>query len=54
MDDRYLENDACGLEFVPNEDTLFACEEIEKIIKGDIPKKIYHSFEEMWSDICET
>ena len=40
------------LEFVPSKETLNACAEIQDMISGNIPKNIYHSFDEMWSDIC--
>ena len=41
-----------GLEFVPNQETLDALDEVEAMSRGEIDSKVYHSFEEMWSDIC--
>ena len=43
-----------GLEFVPNQETLDALDEVEAMSRGEIDSKVYHSFEEMWSDICGT
>lgn len=43
-----------GLEFIPNQETLDALDEVEAMSRGEIDSKVYHSFEEMWSDICGT
>lgn len=43
-----------GLEFVPNQETLDALDEGNAIARGEKSGTIYHSFEEMWSDICGT
>lgn len=42
-----------GLEFVPNQETLDALDEGDAIARGEMSGTVYHSFEEMWSDICE-
>ena len=40
---------------IKNQDTIDAIEEIEAMIRGEIPTgKVYSSAEEMWSDICGT
>ena len=52
--DRVKEKEKYGLEFFPNQETMDACAEITDMINGDLPKKVYHSFDDMWSDICES
>ena len=52
--DKVKEKEKFGLEFVPSKETLDACHEIQDMINGELPKKTYHSFEDMWSDICGT
>ena len=46
--------DNCGMSFIPNQETIDAIEENERIKSGEIEGKKYSSFEEMWSDICGT
>lgn len=49
-----MSRETYGLEFVPNQETLDALDEVEAMSKGEVSGTVYHSFEEMWSDICGT
>ena len=40
--------------YITSEETIEAINEAFDISKGMTSGSIYHSFEEMWSDICDT
>lgn len=41
-------------DFILNQETLDAMEEAEDIASGSVITESYKTFDDMWSDICET
>lgn len=54
VEDDNEDNPSHKLDFIPNQETLDAMEEAEAIASGKIEIRSYKTFDDMWSDMCET